>query len=446
MQKILIVDDDRNICRVLAALLEEAGLQAVAVYDAETAQKNIEKTEPGLVITDLKMPGKTGMDLLSYCQKKIPSVPVIMITAHADIETAVGAMKKGAYDFITKPFDEAELLAIVKKALSESSQNRKLISGYFAGETGFRAEIIGNSSALGRVLEDVRKVARTDATVLVTGETGVGKELVARAIHLLSARKTGALIKVNCATIPENLVESEFFGHERGAFTGAASAKPGRFELANRGTLFLDEIGELPLNMQAKLLGAIEDKKFERVGGVKTIKVDVRIIAATNRELEQEIKTGSFRADLFYRLNVMRIKIPPLRERIEDIPPLADYFLEVFSRKHGRPAAILSPEVLEAFRRYDWPGNIRELENVLERMFILSEGETLTAGFLPPVFQAASVTGSGAGKSLNDAARNAERKAILDALQSTGGNRTHAAKMLGISRRTLQLKIKEYSL
>lgn len=445
---VMIVDDDRNLCKVLTGVMEDEGLDAFAVYDVDSAVLAIEEQGPDIVISDLKMPGKSGMDLLEFIKQRSPETPVIMITAHGTIEASVTAMKNGAYDFITKPLDDVELLNVVKKALSESQKNEELISAYFdpSGKSSF--EVIGASPAMQAIFRDIRKIAPTDSTVLISGETGVGKELIAKTVHLSSPRRDLPFIKVNCAAIPEGLLESELFGYEKGAFTGAATSKPGRFEIADRGTLFLDEIGETPLHLQAKLLGVLQDRAFERVGGVKTINVDIRVIAATNRELQAEVKAGRFREDLFYRLNVVPIRVLPLRERKDDLLPLVNYFLGNFSDKYHKKPVRVSPEVISAFGRHSWPGNIRELENVLERMIVLSDETVLALEHVPaeirgdePPLKAEGLKGK-----IDDLSRSAEKQIIMDALEKTKHNRSHAARLLGISRRTLQKKIKEYGI
>lgn len=444
---ILVVDDDRNICKVLKGLLEKAGHDVVTASDVDAALPLIKEQDLDLIITDLKMPGKSGMDLLAFVTERKPIVPVIMISAFGDIESAVSAIKQGAYDFITKPFDENELLNVIKKALSESKKNKELVSVYFEKE-GPLLEIIGKSPGIGRILQTVRKIAPTDSTVLITGETGVGKELIARAIHLGSGRREKPFVKVNCASIPEALLESELFGYEKGAFTGAVTSKPGRFEIAHQGTFFLDEIGEMPLHLQSKLLAVLQDREFERLGGVKTIKVDTRIIAATNKDLDSALNAGEFRPDLFYRLNVVPVHIPPLRERKEDLIPLSDYLLRKFSVKYKKGDLSLSPEAIGAFAGYDWPGNIRELENVLERMVLMSEGDTLGAELLPEEIRGitSSAETSMLKEKIENISKQTERQMIIDALSKTDQNRTKAAELLGISRRTLQTKIKEYGL
>jgi DNA-binding NtrC family response regulator len=444
----LVVDDDRNVCRVLKSLLEQAGLSVLAAHDVETAISIIQNQELDLIITDLKMPGKSGLDLLAWSRQRKPAVPIILITAFGNVESAVTAMKKGAYDFITKPLNIDELLNVVKKALSESHKNKELVSAYFDEEPPSLPEIVGKTPSIHQVLQIAQKIAPTDSTVLITGETGVGKELVARAIHYASQRRAQPFVKVNCAAIPETLLESEWFGHEKGAFTGAITTKPGRFELAQHGTLFLDEIGEIALHLQAKLLGVLQDKAFERVGGVKTITMDARIIAATNQDLTVAVQSGKFRADLLYRLNVVPVHIPPLRERKEDLIPLVDSLLEKFSVKHQRAKPRVTAEVMAAFGQYPWPGNIRELENVLERMVLMAETDALELNQVPPEIKGPQLSAppSVFKERVGEISHLAEKQMIIDALNKTNRNRTKAAALLGISRRTLQNKIKQYGL
>ncbi len=448
MRQILIIDDDRNHIKVLKGMLERDGFDIFTAFDVDSALPIIEQNDLDLVITDLKMPGKSGMDLLVLSRHRKPAVPVIMITGHGDIETAVAAIKSGAYDYITKPVDEHEFLNVVRKALAESEKNRELVSSYFDTESRFLPDVIGTAPAMQQIQQTVRKIAPTDSTVLITGETGVGKELIAKAIHSASNRNDQPFVKVNCAAIPETLAESELFGYERGAFTGAVTSKPGRFELAHQGTIFLDEIGDMPLPLQSRLLSVLQDKTIERVGGVKTIKVDVRIIAATNRDLHADVQQGKFRADLFYRLNVVPIRIPPLRERKEDIIPLLDYFLEKFAARHGKPAHQARPETTTALLRHDWPGNIRELENTVERMVLMAETDTLGLDQLPPEIRpdAPNPESSTFKERMDEISIASEKQMIVDALNRTNQNRTKAAELLGISRRTLQNKIKEHGL
>jgi two-component system response regulator AtoC len=448
MALILIVDDDRNICKVLKGLLENGGFHVLTAYDADTAIAIIDEQDLDLIITDLRMPGKSGMALLTLSKEKKPAVPVIMITAYGNIEAAVIAIKQGAYDFITKPFDEHELLNVVKKALAESQKNKELLSAYFDEGSHFFPEVIGKTPVIEQVLQTVRKIAPTDSTVLITGETGVGKELIARAIHLASHRHDQSFVKINCVAIPETLLESELFGYEKGAFTGAVINKPGRFEIAHQGTIFLDEIGEMSLHLQAKLLSVLQDKAFERVGGVKTIKVDVRIIAATNKDLQSAMKAGTFRSDLFYRLHVVPIHIPPLRERKDDLITLTDYFLKKFTAKYRKQITSITPEVIASFIQYDWPGNIRELENVLERIILMSENDTLSLDQVPAEIRVTEPMNktSTLKEKVDSLSHTTEKQLIIDALNKTNQNRTKAAELLSISRRTLQKKIKEYGL
>jgi len=447
MASILIVDDDQNVRRVLRDLLDKEGFNVSTAPDVDQALPFIDAQDLELILTDLKMPGKSGMDLLTLCHERRPAVPVIMISAFGSVEAAVTAMKKGAYDFITKPFDENELMNVIEKAISESEMNKELLSTYFDKETQV-PQIIGRTPAIQQVFQTIKKIAPTDSTVLITGETGVGKELVAREIHSGSQRRDHPFVKVNCAAIPESLLESDLFGHEKGAFTGAVTAKPGRFEIAHKGTILLDEIGEMPLHLQAKLLGVIQDKSFDRVGGVKTIKVDIRIIAATNQDLQTATQAGKFRSDLFYRLNVVPIHIPPLRERKDDLIPLVGYFLKKFTGKYSKKINNVSPEVMATFSNYDWPGNIRELENVLERMVLMAETDTLTPDQLPAEIRGAvsTVEAPTLKEKLETVSQMTEKQMIIDALNKTNQNRTKAAEILGISRRTLQNKIKEYGL
>jgi len=448
MALVLVVDDDVSLGKVLKGLLERAGLKVLLSCDVDSALTYVETQDLDLVITDLKMPGKSGMDLLTLSRQRRPALPVIMLSAYGNIEAAVAAMRRGAYDFITKPFDEKELLNVITKALAESRTNRELISAYFDEAEPSLPDIIGRTAAIEQVLSTVRKIGPTDSTVLITGETGVGKELIARALHLTSRRRDKPFVKINCAAIPETLLESELFGHEKGAFTGAVVNKPGRFEIAHEGTVFLDEMGEIPLHLQSKLLNVLQDRSFERVGGIKTIRVDIRIIAATNRDLRAAVQAGTFRSDLYYRLNVVPIHIPPLRERKDDIPGLIDYLHRKFAARHGKTARHIPVEVKAAFLNYDWPGNVRELENVLERMVLLSEKESLTLEDVPPEIRGVGPDNSTATlrEKMDGLLHVTEKQMIVEALNKTGQNRTRAAELLGISRRALINKIREYGL
>jgi DNA-binding NtrC family response regulator len=446
---ILVVDDDPNLCAVLQGLLVRAGFSSITASDVDQAEAILNREKLSSVITDLQMPGRSGMELISLCRRKRPGMPVIMITAHGEVQNAVAAMRAGAYDFITKPFDETELLNVVRKALGEEAGNRELVSSFFEDSDEPFPGFVGASPAIKEIVRTIRRVGPTDSSVLITGETGVGKELLARALHMTSRRSRKPFVKVNCAAIPETLVESELFGHEKGAFTGAVVSKPGRFELADGGTLFLDEIGDVPLHVQVKLLTALQDRAFERVGGISTITVDLRIVAATNRDLPSDIEEGRFRSDLFFRLNVVPIHVPPLRERIEDMDLQAKYFLGRFAAKFDRPGMSLSPEVMVAFAAYRWPGNVRELENVVERMVVLSETDLLGPEHLPPEIKPPGQPLPDRGallETVEGLSTVTEKQMIADALEKTGGNRTRAAELLGVSRRTIQKKIIKYGL
>jgi DNA-binding NtrC family response regulator len=405
------------------------------------------------------MPKVDGMELLREALRIDPDLPVVMITAHGTVDTAVEALKLGAFDYLTKPFDKDEVRAIVAKALKTRQLAGEEVSQV---PPGARFGIIGTSAGILDIYAVLERVADTPTTVLLTGESGTGKELVARALHAHSSRNDKPFIKVNCAAIPKELIESELFGYERGAFTGAVSSKPGRFELANGGTLFLDEIGEIPVEMQVKLLRALQESEFERVGGIKTIHVDVRLVAATNRDLKKLLASGTFREDLFYRLNVVPIRLPALRERAGDIPALVEHFLTKFNERLKKHVASIEPDALEALSSYPWPGNIRELENVIERAVLFCDGQKLRAEDLPlevrgplaapltPITDAdlqAALAGEGGLKEhVKVAMSRLERELVGHALAQTGGNVTHAARLLKISRKGLQLKMKELGL
>lgn len=452
MKKILIVDDELNMRLVLAAMLKKEGFDVSSAANGREALQILKSAPPAVVITDLKMPDIDGMALLSHMAEQHPAIPVIMITAHGTIATAVEALKKGAFDYITKPFDLDDLKNIVAKAVKTSALKESELS--IAPSEVERIGMIGTSPKTMKVFDDIKRVAPTTTTVMITGETGTGKELVADAIHRNSPRKNNPLIKINCAAIAETLMESELFGYEKGAFTGATVTKPGKFELAHKGTLFLDEVSEIPREMQVKLLRVLQEREFERVGGLRTIKVDVRIIAATNRNLVREVQAGNFREDLYYRLNVFPVDIPPLRERKEDIPSLVDYFLDKFNKKLELSVGMDSG-IMETLVRYEWPGNIRELENLMERMILLAKNNRITGQEIPPGFKEAAdkaeaVVEDGTAKPFKDHMRdqveNAERPMIIRCLEETGGNVTQAAKKMGLSRKGLQLKMIKYNL
>lgn len=405
-----------------------------------------------VVITDLRMPKVDGMQLLAHVVEQHKSVPVIMITAHGTVDNAVEALKLGAFDYVTKPFDRDELRHVIRKA----AKTRELSAGDVdLGEERGRYRIIGESTRMREVYDVIERVADSPSTVLLTGESGTGKELIAQALHENSSRRGRPFIRVNCAAIPPDLLESELFGYERGAFTGAVGSKPGRFELADGGTLFLDEIGETPLSMQVKLLRALQEQEFQRVGGIKTLEVDVRLIAATNRDLRAEIDRGSFREDLFYRLNVVHVHLPPLRERVSDIPLLVSHFIRKFNERLKREVVDVDEDAAAALRGYEWRGNIRELENVIERCMLFCDGDRIGIQHLPreirgDLGEAEVSRESGEDVGLKDVVREAtarlERELIVRALDQTAGNVTHAARLLKISRKSMQTKMKELGL
>jgi two-component system, NtrC family, response regulator AtoC len=449
-KRILIVDDEPSIRKVLKAHLGRVGYEVDAAPDGQAAIDQITAVDYHLVVTDLKMPRMGGMELLAWCTDKCPGLPVILITAHGTVDSAVEAIKLGAHDYITKPFDHDELRNIISKALAtEEADRRRFRSPADHGRFG----IIGQTPEMFAVFDLIGKVADSPTTVLITGESGTGKELVARALHGRSSRKSAPFIQVNCGAIPENLFESELFGHERGAFTGAVTARPGRFELADGGTLFLDEVGELPRDMQVKLLRALQDRTFERVGGVRSHKVDVRLIAATNRNLERDVRSGAFREDLFYRLNVVPIHLPSLRSRPDDIPLLVDHFIDRFNERLGRTIAGVTPQAMAALMAWRWPGNVRELENLVERAVLLSESERIGLSDLPglegardTVAQDTNVEELGLKEYVRVYTAQLERARIQRVLHAENGNVTRASRRLAISRKSLQMKMKEYGL
>jgi nitrogen regulation protein NR(I) len=460
-KQVLIVDDEPNLRKILSAQLSRDGYDVMTAEDGEQGLAMLKEHHIDLVITDLKMPKVDGMTLLRRALEEEPELPIILITAHGTIDTAVEALKSGAFDFVTKPFDKDEVRQIVGKALRTRELRGADATPVTTGR-GVRFGIIGESAGITDLYAVLERVADTPTTVLITGESGTGKELVARALHEHSSRKDKPFIKVNCAAIPKELIESELFGYERGAFTGAVSSKPGRFELANGGTLFLDEIGEIPIEMQVKLLRALQESEFERVGGIKTIRIDVRLVAATNRDLKKLIAGGSFREDLFYRLNVVPIRLPALRERTSDIPLLVEHFLVKFNERLKKKVEGVETEAMETLVAYPWPGNIRELENVIERAVLFCDTQKLRATDLPPEIrgipamanvslpeadlQAALAGEGGLKEHVKVAMSRLEKELVSRALQQTTGNVTHAARLLKISRKGLQLKMKELGL
>ncbi len=447
LKSILIVDDEIGTRESLRMILKK-DYEIFMAKNAEEAFLAIKENLPDVVLLDIILPDLDGIKVLEKIKQEFPSMIVIMITATKTVKTAVEAMKLGAYDYITKPFDIDELRLIINRALSTQELERevKYLRQEIDKSFGF-SNIIGKSKGMQEIFKIVRQIADSKSTVLIIGESGTGKELISRAIHFNSNRKNYPFIAINCAAIPDTLIESELFGHERGAFTNAIEKKLGRFEIANQGTLFLDEIAELSLPTQAKILRFLEEKAFYRVGGSKSIKVDVRLICATNKDLRQMIKNGSFREDLFYRINVVPIVIPPLRERKEDIPLLVDYFIKKFNKENNKNVKGISPEALELMMNYDWPGNVRELENLIERIIALTSREIIQADELPffqnnysKINELKESILSGRVSFLK-AEEEFEKSIILDALKRTNFIQSRAAELLGISRRILKYKM-----
>jgi two-component system response regulator HydG len=447
--KILVVDDERSHRRMIEAVLSAEGYEIMQADNGQAAIEAVEEKFYDLIIMDIRMPKLGGIDALKKLKTISPGIPIIIMTAYASVGTAVDALKAGASDYLTKPLDIEELKLLVAKTLRIHQLEKENI--YLKERLDDRfdfSSIIGQSTAMKRLFETMALVAPSEATALIVGESGTGKELIANAIHQNSPRKDRPFIKVNCAALPETLLESELFGHEKGAFTGALARKQGRFQLADQSSIFLDEIAEMSPATQAKILRVLQERDFEPVGSTQTVKVDTRVIAATNKNLEEEITAGHFREDLYYRLNVVTLTVPPLRDRREDIPYLADFFLKQYAKKNRRLIKGFTPRATDMLMRYDWPGNVRELENIIERGVIMSRGEVITPLEFPNDLQELddelkdSHISLTPGRSLKEV----EKAMILRTLEETGGNRTHAAKILGISRRTLQLKLKEYGI
>jgi DNA-binding NtrC family response regulator len=443
MKRILIVDDKASMRHMLRQVFQETGFEVVEAADGDEAAARIREGALDLVITDVKMPKSDGLTVLKECRAALPRTPVIVMTAYGTIEQAVETIRQGAFDYIVKPFSISEIELKAQRAFDQA----RLLSenDYLKEALSHRVgRIIGRSEKMQQVYRLIRKVAAGSPSVLILGESGTGKELVAREIHQQSPRANQPFVAVNCAALSEGLLESELFGHERGAFTGALFQKKGRFELADRGTLFLDEIAELSPSLQVKLLRVLQEKSFERVGGTKTITVDVRILAATNREIRREIAERRFREDLFFRLNVVTIALPALRERLEDIPELVEYFLNRYSTALHKPVT-LAPEVLTGLMSYAWPGNIRELENLIERLIVLADGDRIEYADLPEeVFGAAPQPAAADG--LSDRISQLEKEMIRRTIEDCGHNQTRAAKLLGLKRSSLQYKLKKYGL
>src|ERR1700741_2307237 len=442
MPAILIVEDEAKMRRLLELNLGEEGFATFSAEDAEAGLKLLRENPVDLVVTDLKLPGMNGLEFLQTIKRQNEALPVVVMTAFGSVETAVEAMKSGASDYVLKPFSLTEIRMVIHKELDVRNlreENRSLREAL--GKKYAHPNIVARSPKMQEVLATVERVAPTNATVLLGGESGVGKDLIARVIHEKSRRASGPFVKINSTAIPENLLESELFGYEKGAFTGATGSKPGKFELADKGTLFLDEIGDVPPAIQVKLLRVLQDREFERLGGTKTLKVDVRLVAATNRDLRAALEEGTFREDLYYRLNVVAIDIPPLREHKEDIPDLANLFLLRLARESAKPVGGITSEAMKKLMDYHWPGNVRELENIIERGVTLSAGSTLDVADIhldPPSPRA--VAGSAAlpaGMTLDQW----EDEAIREALKKANGNKSQAARALGLSRNALRYRL-----
>ncbi|MCS6899036.1 MAG: sigma-54 dependent transcriptional regulator [Myxococcales bacterium] len=441
---VLVVDDEANARRGMKALLEQEGFSVSTAADGAEALDQLASETFDVVVTDLKMPRIDGLELLKRARQTHEDLPVVMVTAHGAVESAIAAMKAGAEDYLEKPVQIDELVVVLERVLRNRKVRDEVRQLRGRLEERFRpANLIGDSPPMQTVFKVIGQVAPTRASVLITGESGTGKELVAQAIHQASPRKHGPFVKLHCAALAETLLESELFGHEKGAFTGAMGRREGRFKQADGGTLFLDEIGEIPMSTQVKLLRFLQERTFERVGSNETLKVDVRVIAATNRRLEEEVREGRFREDLYYRLNVVSIEMPPLRVRPGDILVLAEHFLKKYAAENGKPIKGFSPEAIARLSEHGWPGNVRELENVIERSVVLCEGETITPQCLPvslntPHRTVVRIPGSTFAE--------IERHAILSTLEAVGGSTTRAARMLDISVRTIQYRLHEYGL
>jgi DNA-binding NtrC family response regulator len=444
--RVLVVDDEVNARTALTELLRDEGYEVEMAADAFKALGKYESFAPHVVVTDLKMPGMDGIELVKKIRAEEDGAAVIVMTAFGAVQTAVDAMRAGAADYLTKPLNFDELLVVLERVLENESLRRE--TRQLRARVRDRvapSNIIGDAPAMQRVFEIIDQVAPSRATVLISGESGTGKELVASAIHQRSPRASGPFIKLHCAALAESLLESELFGHERGAFTGALARKEGRFSLADRGTLFLDEIGEVSPAIQVKLLRFLQEHEFERVGGTQTIRVDVRVIAATNRNLTDEIAKGRFREDLFYRLNVVSVEMPPLRDRRGDIPALAKFFVDKYADANGKAFAELSQQTLDLLVGYDWPGNVRELENAIERAVVLTSGSEIEPGALPTSVRPMGTEVPGMPSIPGATMAELERYAIVETLKACGGSTSKAAAMLGISTRTIQYRLHQYN-
>jgi DNA-binding NtrC family response regulator len=452
MEKILVVEDKESLAQMLRETLELEGYEVIVASDGAEGIKRIKDSKVDLVLTDMKLPKKDGLAVLKASKGENSLIPVIVMTAFGTVETAVNAMKMGAYDFITKPLDTDYLLILIKRSLKNQRivTENLLLKDVLSQRVGVPA-IIGMSEGMVEVAENIKKVASAKTTVLLLGESGTGKELFARAIHDLSPRKDEPFVAINCAAIPGALLESELFGYEKGAFTGASGRKPGKLELADKGTVFFDEIGEMDIALQAKVLRALQEGEIDRVGGTSTINVDIRIIAASNRDLEAAVSDNTFREDLYYRLSVFPINLPPLRERKDDIPALVEHFISKFSAEMNTPLKNIDKDAVDTLTAYSWKGNIRELENVIERAMILSEGDLITVKHLRLAPSGGgSIDDIDYGVTLEESAKAAlrivETKRIKKALEETGGNKTKAVELLKVSYKTLLTKIKDYGI
>ncbi len=443
MPTILIVEDEAKMRRLLELNLGEDGFTTLSAGDAETGLKLLRENAVDLVVTDLKLPGMNGLEFLQAVKRQNAALPVVVMTAFGTVETAVEAMKAGASDYVLKPFSLSEMRMVIRKELDVRDlreENRSLREAL--GKRYAHPNVVARSKKMQEVLATVERVAPTNSTVLLGGESGVGKDLIARAIHEKSRRASGPFIKINSSAIPENLLESELFGYEKGAFTGATASKPGKFELADKGTLFLDEIGDVPPAIQVKLLRVLQEREFERLGGTRTVKVDVRLIAATNRDLREALEQGTFREDLYYRLNVVPIDIAPLRQRKEDIPDLVNLFISRFAGDSGKPVKTVTREAMQILVNYHWPGNVRELQNIIERACALAKGTVLEAADIHLDLRPAKVANSASGF-LPDGMtlEHWEDEMIQEALRRANGNKSQAARLLGLSRNALRYRL-----
>ncbi len=451
-ESVLIVDDEEVSRFVLNEALTKRGYAVTQAGDAEEGIKKFKQEPSDLILLDIQLPGISGIDAIPRFKEIDPSVVILMITALSSKEMAIEAIRRGAYDYFAKPYRMEEMEIVVRRSLERRQLERDLrMLREQVSHTFHVQNIIGKSGAIQEILRLISRVADTTATVLIWGETGTGKELIARAIHQNSPRAHKAMVKLNCAGIPEGLLESELFGFEKGAFTGATGRKIGKFELADQGTIFLDEIGDMNLQAQAKILRILQEMEFERLGGTKAISIDVRVIAATNKDLSQAVQEKVFREDLFHRLNLFSVRMPALRERIEDIPILAEHFLYGANTSFGRAVRAISSDAMNQLLEYRWPGNIRELKNTIERAVLIADGETLTTKFLPPhlgnrIDDKRSTAAPATTQDLNETVRNVERQLILDALERSDGVQRKAARMLGITERVLWYKVKKYEI